>query len=86
MKEDSFVEDNIGLVIAFIIIFLFVAFVGLMMWKGSEEMKESTKIEGYEVIRYTKTCIDNKEFILRLKGLTINLDMDGKPIPCNLKE
>lgn len=89
MKEDSFVGDILRFVISVITLLLFLAFIGLM-WKlkngAFEEMKESTKLEGYEVIQYTKTCIDNKEFILQVKGLTINLDMDGKPIPCNLKE
>lgn len=89
MKQDSFVGDIIRFVLSVITLLLFLAFIGLM-WKlkngAFEEMKESTKLEGYEVIQYTKTCIDNKEFILRVKGLTINLDMDGKPIPCNLQE
>lgn len=82
MKENSFVGNNLKFVISIITL---LAFFGLM-WKLKNESFESTKLEGYVVIQYTKTCIDNKEFILRIKGLTINLDMDGKPIPCNLKE
>lgn len=84
MKENS----STGGIIKFIItLFIFLAFIGFM-WKWNNETFEgiSTKIEGYEVIHYTKSCIDNKQFINVQRGITINLDMDGKPIPCNLKE
>ena len=88
MKEDSFIGDILRFVISIITLFLFLAFIGLM-WKlkngAFEEMKESMKLEGYEVIRYTKSCIDGKQFINAGRGITINLDMDGKPIPCDLK-
>lgn len=89
MKEDSFVWDIIRFVICVITLSLFLAFLGFMWkWKNEafEELKESTKLEGYEVIHYTKSCIDGKQFINSGRGITINLDMDGKPIPCNLKE
>lgn len=29
-----------------------------------------------------RTCIDGKEFIIGCNRLSINLDFDGKPIPC----
>lgn len=89
MKEDSFVWDILKFAICVITIFLFFAFL-VFMWKlGNavfEEMKESTKLEGYEVIHYTKSCIDNKQFINYRRGITIDLDMDGKPIRCNLEK
>lgn len=83
-NEDSFVGNNLKLVISVIILLLFIGF----MWKWNNEsfQEESTKLEGYEVIRYTKSCIDGKQFINGGRGITINLDMDGKPIPCNLEE
>lgn len=83
-NEDSFVWDILKFVISIITLLLFLAF----MWKWNNEsfQEESTKLEGYEVIRYTKSCIDGKQFINGGRGITINLDMDGKPIPCNLKE
>lgn len=83
-NEDSFVVDNLKLVISIIILFAFTC----LMWKWNNETFEeiSTKLEGYEVIRYTKSCIDGKQFINGGRGITINLDMDGKPIPCNLEE
>ena len=31
---------------------------------------------------FWKTCIDGKEFIKGNHKLSINLDFDGKPIPC----
>lgn len=31
---------------------------------------------------YWRTCIDGKQFIRGLNQLSINLDFDGKPIPC----
>lgn len=82
-NEDSFVGDILKFVISIILI-AFIAF----MWKqkNEEELKESTKLEGYSVIQYTKSCIDGKQFINAGRGITINLDMDGKPIPCNSKE
>ena len=88
MKENSSIEDILRFVIPFIIIFLFLNFLGFM-WKvrneALEKMDKSMEIEGYEVIHYTKSCIDGKQFINAGRGITINLDMDGKPIPCNLK-
>lgn len=89
MKEDSFIGDILKLVICVITLFLFFALMGFV-WKvhneAHEKMNKSMGIEGYEVINYTKSCIDNKQFINSGSGITINLDMDGKPIPCNLKE
>lgn len=83
-NEDSFVWDILKFVISIITLLIFLAF----MWKWNNEsfQEESTKLEGYEVIRYTKSCIDGKQFINSGRGITINLDMDGKPIPCNLEE
>ena len=89
MKEDSFVGDILRFVISVIIIFLFLAFIGLM-WKlkngDSYQLEKSTEMEGYEVIRFTKSCIDGKQFINARRGITINLDMEGKPIACKVKE
>ena len=31
---------------------------------------------------YVKVCIDGKEFISGYRQISINLDMNGKPIPC----
>ena len=31
---------------------------------------------------YWRTCIDGKQFIRSLYQLSINLDFNGKPIPC----
>jgi hypothetical protein len=31
---------------------------------------------------YWRTCIDGKQFISSLDQLSINLDFNGKPIPC----
>lgn len=83
-NEDSFKGNNLKIVISVIILFLFIGF----MWKWNNEVfvEESTKLERYEVIPYTKSCIDGKQFINAGRGITINLDMEGKPIPCNLEE
>ena len=35
---------------------------------------------------YWKECIDDKEFIVSWKRLSINLDFDGKPIKCEVKD
>lgn len=86
MKEDSFVVAILKLVFSVTILFLFIGF--MWEWRNAdfEELEESTKLEGYEVILYTKSCIDGKQFINAGRGITINLDMDGKPISCTLKE
>ena len=34
---------------------------------------------------YWRTCIDGKQFIRSLYQLSINLDFNGKPIPCEEK-
>jgi hypothetical protein len=34
---------------------------------------------------YWRVCIDGKEFIEGPLRLSINLDFDGKPIPCEMK-
>jgi hypothetical protein len=34
--------------------------------------------------KYQKICIDGKEFIEGQSILTINLDFNGKPIPCKV--
>lgn len=89
MKEDSFVLDAIKFAICIITLFLFFAFL-VFMWKWGnaayEDMNRSTKLEGYEVIHYTKSCIDNKQFIKYRSGITIDLDMNGKPIHCNFEK
>lgn len=35
---------------------------------------------------YWKTCIDGKQFIRGYNQLSINLDFNGKPIPCEENE
>ena len=40
----------------------------------------------YIEINYYKACINNKEFIVYDRGITINLDVDGKPVTCSKKE
>ena len=84
MKEDSFKGNILKLVISVTTLFLFLGF--MLKWNNESFQEESTKLERYEVIRYTKSCIDGKQFINSGRGITINLDMDGKPIPCNLEE
>lgn len=89
MKDDSFVWDILKLAICVITLFLFFYLMS-SVWKvhneALEKMNKSMGIEGYEVIKYTKSCIDNKQFINSGSGITINLDMEGKPIACKVKE
>ena len=35
---------------------------------------------------FWRTCIDAKEFIVSHNSLSINLDFNGKPIPCEIKK
>lgn len=40
----------------------------------------------YIEIHYQKACINNREFIIHGRGITINLDVDGKPVVCSHKK
>lgn len=40
----------------------------------------------YIEIHYQKACINNREFIIHDRGITINLDADGKPVVCSHKK
>lgn len=40
----------------------------------------------YIEIHYHKACINNKEFIVHDRGITINFDTDGKPVVCSHKK
>ena len=57
-------------------------FLCLLVFFLQPETFKSQRTEKYHSVTYTKACIEGKEFILRGRGITTNLDFDGKPIPC----
>ena len=46
----------------------------------------SEESDNYVKIRYEKACINNREFIIHGRGITINLDEDGNPVACLYKK
>lgn len=68
--------------ISFTVIVIAVLFVSLRNPKPliSDEFGE------YIEIHYQKACINNKEFIVHSRGITINLDTDGKSVVCSHKK
>ena len=47
---------------------------------------QSDEFGEYIEISYYKACINNNEFIVHDRGITINLDTDGKPVVCSHKK
>lgn len=80
-------DDDLEYVKSFTVGFIAVTVICLLMsfFKKSVQLY-SEESDNYVKIRYEKACINNKEFIIHGRGITINLDENGKPIVCSKKK
>ncbi len=72
-------------------IFLFFFFFIFLSLVGCDTSIDDIDSDDYNYVNenseqsYWRVCIDGKEFIEGPLRLSINLDFDGKPIPCEMK-
>ena len=80
-------DDDLKVVKSVSVGFIVVVVLCLLMsfFKKSVQLY-SEESDNYVKIRYKKACINNREFIIHGRGITINFDADGKPIVCSNKK
>lgn len=72
-------------------IFIFICFISFSL-SGCDTNIDDIDSDDYDYVNenseqsYWRVCIDGKEFIEGPLRLSINLDFDGKPIPCEVNQ